>query len=132
MHNSKIRWSFWIPEKMKKKKNIHNVCIKSWNHDTQMIIPFNISERESLKSFFMEKLSKIVLLQTWTDFWKTTWVYWSFANHYLKMDLIHTWRILLFTFIYRQKFKITTICSNFTSQRAVKTWIIANCIEFII
>jgi hypothetical protein len=30
----------------------------------QMIIPFNISERESLKSLFMEKLSNIVLLQT--------------------------------------------------------------------
>ena len=119
-------------QKMKKNNNIHNVCIKSWNHDTQMIIPFNISERESLKSMFMETLSNIVLLQTWTAFWKTNWVYFSFANHYLKMDLIHTWWIYLFAFIFWQKFKITTICSNFISQRAVKAWIIANCIDFII
>jgi hypothetical protein len=55
-----------------------------------MNIPFNRSERESLKSLFMEKLMNIVLLQTLIAFLKTHLVYWSFADHDLKMDLIHT------------------------------------------
>ena len=76
-------------QKMKKNDNIHHVCIKSWYYDMQMIIPFNISERESLKSFVMANLGNIVLLQTLIAIWKTNWVYFSFANHYIKMDLIH-------------------------------------------
>ena len=47
-------------------------------------------------------------------------------------DLIQTWWILLFLFMLGWKFKMSPICSNFISQRAVKAWIIANCIDFII
>jgi hypothetical protein len=76
-------------QNIKKNYNIHHVCIKSRNLNTQMIILFNRSEKESLKSSFMEKLSNIELLQTLIAFWKTNWVYWSFANHDFKTDLIH-------------------------------------------
>ena len=38
----------------------------------------------------------------------------------------------LIRFVCVPKFKMTIIWSNLISQRAVKAWIIANCIEFII
>jgi hypothetical protein len=105
------------------------VSNQSLNHDTQMIIPFNISEKQSLKSWFMEKLSNIVLLQTLIAFWKTNWEYWSFANHDLKMDLIHTW--WMFFIILNILTKIQNN-HHLLSQRAIKVWIIAYCIDFMI
>ena len=88
--------------------------------------------RESLKSWFVKKLSIILLIQTLLAFGKTNKVYWPFAKHDLQMDLIHAWWILTFFSIFWWKSKMTTICSNFISQGAVKAWIIANCIDFII
>jgi hypothetical protein len=94
----------------------------------------------SLHSIFQNKFEIMVYGKTkyyftspdFNSFWKTYWVYWSFVNHDLQMDLMHVWWILSFFFIFWRKFKMITICSNFISQRDVKAWIIANCIDFII
>ena len=77
------------------------------------------------------KLINFLLLQTLIAFWKTNWLYWSFDNQ----DLKWIWYIHDKHFHFSasfDKFKMTTICSNFIFQRAVKAWIIANCLDFTI
>ena len=50
----------------------------------------------------------------------------------LLINLIHLWCIYSLLSSSDTKFQITAICSNLISQRAVKAWIIANCIDFVI
>ena len=46
------------------------------------------------------------------------------------MDRMHTWQMFSFLLILWKDFKITAISLIFSFQRAVKAWIIANCLDF--
>ena len=102
-------------------KNNDNIMISKW----------------SLHSIYQRKFENMVYGKTKYNFTSPNFtsflkVYWSFASHDLQMDLVHAWWILSFFSIFWRKSKINTICTKFISQGAVKAWIIANCIEFII
>ena len=46
------------------------------------------------------------------------------------MDRMHTWQMFSFLLILWKDFKMTAISLIFSFQRAVKAWIIANCLYF--
>ena len=70
----------------------------------------------------------LAIIQAFTALWKI-----KIEQMTVILSLIMIFlQSLSLQFIFGQTFKMTTICSNFISQRAIKAWIIANCIDFII
>ena len=118
-------------QKIDKNDNINHVFITSickWYSNvqyTQLVfkIAIEVWRSKTILSFAINHDFNFFLIY---------WMEGSFAYHDLMMDLIHTWWLLSLLFIFWWKFKMTSISSNFISHGAVKVWIIANCIDFII
>ena len=79
----------------------------------------------------MTKSIQLAIILAFNAFWEmkfvTMVVIWDFVSE-LNMDSF----ISNLSSSTDTEFQMTTICSNFFSQSAVKAWIIANCIDFVI
>ena len=82
----------------------------------------------------MTKLIQLAIILAFTALWEKKFVQmvviWNFVS---ELNINENMYIFIFhlSLSTDTEFQRTTICSNFISQSAVKAWIIANCIDFV-
>ena len=118
-------------QSVERNDNIFHVCIHFTLKSGQVNDLMHSKHQKMFEIMGYQNLVCIVhlLLQTLMALWKNIWCCGSFTNEDLNMDLINILEYMVDFLHTLIKFKMTTICSNFIVQRAVKARTIANCID---
>ena len=121
--------NFCVRRQRSIKLYLTNVCMSSFNFDNQKFILLKISL--SFKSCAMDNQVSFWFILYYIIFWKTNLIYNSSIFNKSFKIMISLGYIISFILSSGPKFRMTTICSNFICQSAVKARIIANCLYFV-